>query len=151
MVCASVRSIIPSLKLGDYLSVQAHKPCSISSHAPLPKSVVVNTNYGNFMCQSKISALKSCLFVAAKMQIRFSSGVFLYWYSVFKILIPAVYRYANAETVENRRCGNIKHLLASLRRLNYVSKVDASPPIMINVGYRYTNVHMRSDPNWATA
>ena len=30
MVCAPVRSLIPSLKLGDYLSVQAHKPCSIS-------------------------------------------------------------------------------------------------------------------------
>ena len=30
MVCAPVRSTIPSLKLGDYLSVQAHKPCSIS-------------------------------------------------------------------------------------------------------------------------
>ena len=30
MVCAPVRSIIPSLKLGDCLSVQAHKPCSIS-------------------------------------------------------------------------------------------------------------------------
>ena len=30
MVCAPVRSIIPSLKLGDYLSVQSHKPCSIS-------------------------------------------------------------------------------------------------------------------------
>ena len=30
MVCAPVRSIIPSLKLGDYLSVQAHKPISIS-------------------------------------------------------------------------------------------------------------------------
>ena len=30
MVCAPVRSIIPSLKLGVYLSVQAHKPCSIS-------------------------------------------------------------------------------------------------------------------------
>ena len=30
MVCAPVRPIIPSLKLGDYLSVQAHKPCSIS-------------------------------------------------------------------------------------------------------------------------
>ena len=30
MVCAPVRSIIPSLELGDYLSVQAHKPCSIS-------------------------------------------------------------------------------------------------------------------------
>ena len=30
MVCAPVRSVIPSLKLGDCLSVQAHKPCSIS-------------------------------------------------------------------------------------------------------------------------
>ena len=30
MVCAPVRSIIPSLKLGDYLSVQSHNPCSIS-------------------------------------------------------------------------------------------------------------------------
>ena len=29
MVCAPVRSLIPSLKLEDYLSVQAHKPCSI--------------------------------------------------------------------------------------------------------------------------
>ena len=29
MVCAPVRSIIPELKLGDYLSVQAHKPYSI--------------------------------------------------------------------------------------------------------------------------
>ena len=29
MVCAPVRSIIPSLKLGDYLSVQAHKPCML--------------------------------------------------------------------------------------------------------------------------
>ena len=28
MVCAPVRLIIPSLKLGNYLSVQAHKPCS---------------------------------------------------------------------------------------------------------------------------
>ena len=30
MVCVPVRSIIPLLKLGDYLFVQAHKPCSIS-------------------------------------------------------------------------------------------------------------------------
>ena len=30
MVYAPVRSITPELKLGDYLSVQAHKPCSIS-------------------------------------------------------------------------------------------------------------------------
>ena len=30
MVCAPVRSITPSLKLGDYLSVQAHKPWRIS-------------------------------------------------------------------------------------------------------------------------
>ena len=34
MVCAPVRSIIPSPKLGDYLSVQAHKPCSISHLMP---------------------------------------------------------------------------------------------------------------------
>ena len=34
MVCAPVRSIIPSLKLGDYLSVQAHKPCSNSHIIP---------------------------------------------------------------------------------------------------------------------
>ena len=39
MVCAPVRSIISSLKLGDYLSVQAHKPCSISH---LRTSVVVH-------------------------------------------------------------------------------------------------------------
>ena len=30
MVYAPVRLIISSLKLGNYLSVQAHKPCSIS-------------------------------------------------------------------------------------------------------------------------
>ena len=30
MACVPVRLIIPSLKLGDYLSVQAYKPCSIS-------------------------------------------------------------------------------------------------------------------------
>ena len=30
MVCAPVRSKIPELKFGDYLSVQAHKPCLIS-------------------------------------------------------------------------------------------------------------------------
>ena len=30
MDCAPVRSTIPSLKLGDYLSVQAHNLCSIS-------------------------------------------------------------------------------------------------------------------------
>ena len=30
MVCTHVRSIIHSLKLGNYLSVQAHKPCSVS-------------------------------------------------------------------------------------------------------------------------
>ena len=39
MVCAPVRSIIPSLKLGDYLSVQAHKPCSIS-HLSISYSVL---------------------------------------------------------------------------------------------------------------
>ena len=41
MVRAPVRSIIPSLKLGGYLSVQAHKPCSIS-HLLMLKNLTVN-------------------------------------------------------------------------------------------------------------
>ena len=41
MVCAPVRSIIPSLKLGDYLSVQAHKPCSISHQLHICKLIKV--------------------------------------------------------------------------------------------------------------
>ena len=40
MVCAPVRLIIPLLKLRDYLSVQAHKPCSIS-HMFLHKKHIV--------------------------------------------------------------------------------------------------------------
>ena len=35
MVCAPVRSIISSLKLGDCLFVLAHKPCTISHLYPL--------------------------------------------------------------------------------------------------------------------
>ena len=35
MVCAPVRSIIPSLKLGDYLSVQAH------NHALSPTCIAI--------------------------------------------------------------------------------------------------------------
>ena len=38
MVYAPVRSTIPSLKLGDYLSVQAHKPCSVSHFFALSTS-----------------------------------------------------------------------------------------------------------------
>ena len=43
MVCVPVRSIIPSLKLGDYPSVQAHKPCSVSHLLDLDTS---NSNHG---------------------------------------------------------------------------------------------------------
>ena len=46
MVCAPVRSIIPSLKLGDDLSVQAHKPCSISHVLLL--LVFFNSARGNY-------------------------------------------------------------------------------------------------------
>ena len=42
MVCAPVRSIIPSLKLGDYLSVQVHKPCSISCTLHNLPSALIN-------------------------------------------------------------------------------------------------------------
>ena len=43
MAYAPVRSIIPSLKIGDYLSVQAHKPRSISHliAALMQSSVVI--------------------------------------------------------------------------------------------------------------
>ena len=64
MVCVPVRSIIPSLfKLGDYLSVQAHKPCSISHiitskyvqiiyKAALHKRDVINVlNFANLSCK----------------------------------------------------------------------------------------------------
>ena len=50
MVCAPVRSIIPSLKLGDYLSVQAHKPCSICHRlwkVALDNRLAVVTNFKN--------------------------------------------------------------------------------------------------------
>ena len=50
MVCAPVRSIIPELKLGDYLSVPAHKPCSISHLCLLTSDVcfrIVNLGITN--------------------------------------------------------------------------------------------------------
>ena len=49
MVCAPVRSIIPSLKLGDYLSVQAHKHVKIiminmNSNPLTPASITLCLN-----------------------------------------------------------------------------------------------------------
>ena len=43
MVCAPVRSIIPSLKLGDDLSVQADKPCPISHEAIIRNPYTCNS------------------------------------------------------------------------------------------------------------
>ena len=56
MVCAPVRSIIPkfdnSLKLGDYLSVQAHKPCSISHiRAFLPDPILPLLCIGRYLSE----------------------------------------------------------------------------------------------------
>ena len=51
MVCAPVRSIIPSLKLGDYLSVQAHKPCSIS-HI---HNMIQPHELANYTCDSNVT------------------------------------------------------------------------------------------------
>ena len=45
MVCAPVRSIIPSLKLGDYLSVQAHKPTLSPTCTTIPRYPIFNTRY----------------------------------------------------------------------------------------------------------
>ena len=45
MVCAPVRSIIPSINLGDYISVQAHKPCSISLLYHIPQIPIFSKSY----------------------------------------------------------------------------------------------------------
>ena len=58
MVCAHVRSIIPSLKLGDYLSVKAHKPFSISHmHKSFQKILPDKRRYSS----SSFSCLIVCL------------------------------------------------------------------------------------------
>ena len=69
MVCAPVRLIIPSLKLGDYLSVQAHKPCSIShlnvkinQNSFLAKRIVLDSRYcTDWNIQSTLDNAKSKL------------------------------------------------------------------------------------------
>ena len=55
MVCAPVRSIMPSLKLGDYLSVQAHKPCSISHiyNRILTDKILTRSWYGKWQSVCK--------------------------------------------------------------------------------------------------
>ena len=61
MVCRPVRSIIPSLKLGDYLSVQAHKPCSISHIANSSDFAV--SNISDFICRAAMINQSSNTFV----------------------------------------------------------------------------------------
>ena len=76
MVCAPVRSIIPSLKLGDYLSVQAHKPCSIS-HLEALSQLAYNLfkfiDGFKVICQLEIEPLKGL----ANVQEIFSYTIFL--------------------------------------------------------------------------
>ena len=59
MVCAPVRSIIPSLKLGDYLSVQAHKPCSISHLSPRQKIAFMTNTTANFQTEYNLRVIIS--------------------------------------------------------------------------------------------
>ena len=62
MVCAPVRSIIPSLKLGDNLSVQAHKPCSISHIYSDPQLQITKVTWKHmysYVLYYKISVLSS--------------------------------------------------------------------------------------------
>ena len=58
MVCAPVRSIIPSLKLGDYLSVQAHNPWSISHLVSHNESYHVLKNFLKVYLPSSKTLLK---------------------------------------------------------------------------------------------
>ena len=66
MVCAPVRSIIPSLKLGDYLSVQAHKSCSISHLVTIQDFVLANQNKSLSIFESleAISSVVACIQIA---------------------------------------------------------------------------------------
>ena len=50
MVYVPVRSIIPSLKLGDFLSVQAHKPCN---HALSFLTCLSNDSQSSFLAGSE--------------------------------------------------------------------------------------------------
>ena len=52
MVCAPVRSIIPSLKLGDYLSVQAHKPCFISHLTEAHSTLLFSVKHRRILYQT---------------------------------------------------------------------------------------------------
>ena len=47
MVCVLVRSIIPSRKLGDYLSVQVHKSCSLSHTCNSDCTIDINNFIAN--------------------------------------------------------------------------------------------------------
>ena len=61
MVCAPVRSIIPSLKLGDYLSVQAHNPCSIP-HVNVLRKRINFTEGVIITISSGAGQMKECCF-----------------------------------------------------------------------------------------
>ena len=77
MVCAPVRSIIPSLKLGDFLSVQAHKPCSISH---LSFSLAISgfnpLSYGNLTIMLE---LISSLLTLRTLLVGVVTGLCVYW------------------------------------------------------------------------
>ena len=49
MVYAPVWSVIPSLKLRDYMSIQAHKPCSISHVTSLHKFLVCPVSSATYL------------------------------------------------------------------------------------------------------
>ena len=56
-----LRSIIPSLKLGDYLYVQAQKPCSISHIANSSDFAV--SNISDFICRIAVINYTSHTFI----------------------------------------------------------------------------------------
>ena len=78
MVCAPVRSIIPSLKLGDYLSVQAHSPCSISH---------VTTALPTYYITLNIRGVKFSRFIENDILAHFNFGVHcgdILWFMIVK-------------------------------------------------------------------
>ena len=80
MVCAPVWSIIPSLKLGDYLCIQVHKPCSVSHIRAARMLKCINTYSGDgnislilFLTFSKLEAQ---IFFFLRVDLRFGGPFF---------------------------------------------------------------------------
>ena len=99
MVCAPVRSIIPSLKLGDYLSVQAHKPCSISHLDYVQFSLTTYSHFatGNLYISPFLNLLTNSLELHVALNVHNFIARYRYL-SFIKVVISGKYKNLNKIT-----------------------------------------------------